>query len=175
MGKGDRLDDLRARLEAPLAELGLDLFDVVRTGKGRGTVVQVMVDRPGGVDLETVTEATRVVSPLLDEWPGIDSAYTLEVSSPGLERPLRRPSHFASARGMTVTVRCRDEAGVARRIRGVLIGSDEEGCTVEVDGAPHRIPFDSIEQARTVFEWGPADKPGKGSKPGRAKQETAHQ
>ena len=84
MGKGDRLDDLRARLEAPLADLGLDLFDVVRTGKGRGTVVQVMVDRPGGVDLETVTEATRVVSPLLDEWPGIDSAYTLEVSSPGL-------------------------------------------------------------------------------------------
>lgn len=175
MGKGDRLDDLRARLEAPLADLGLDLFDVVRTGKGRGTVVQVMVDRPGGVDLETVTEATRVVSPLLDEWPGIDSAYTLEVSSPGLERPLRRPSHFASARGMSVTVRCRDEAGVARRIRGVLVGSDEEGCTVDVDGAPQRIPFDSIEQARTVFEWGPADKPGKGSKPGRAKQETAHQ
>jgi ribosome maturation factor RimP len=175
MGKGDRLDDLRARLEAPLADLGLDLFDVVRTGKGRGTVVQVMVDRPGGVDLETVTEATRVVSPLLDEWPGIDSVYTLEVSSPGLERPLRRPSHFAGARGMSVTIRCRDEAGVARRVRGLLVGSDEEGCTVEVDGAPQRIPFDSIEQARTVFEWGPADKPGKGSKPGRAKQETAHQ
>ncbi|MFM7060548.1 MAG: ribosome maturation factor RimP, partial [Actinomycetes bacterium] len=138
MGKGDRLDDLRARLEAPLADLGLDLFDVVRTGKGRGTVVQVMVDRPGGVDLETVTEATRVISPLLDEWPGIDSAYTLEVSSPGLERPLRRPAHFAGARGMSVTVRCRDEAGVARRVRGVLVASDEEGCTVEVDGAPQR-------------------------------------
>jgi len=175
MGKSDRLDDLRARLEAPLADLSLDLFDVVRTGKGRGTIVQVMVDRPGGVDLECVTEATRVISPLLDEWPGIDSAYTLEVSSPGLERPLRRPSHFAGARGMSVTIRCRDEAGVARRVRGLLVGSDEEGCTVEVDGAPQRIPFDSIEQARTVFEWGPADKPGKGSKPGRAKQETAHQ
>ena len=60
MGKGDRLDDLRAHLEAPLADLGLDLFDVVRTGKGRGTVVQVMVDRPGGVDLDAVTEATQI-------------------------------------------------------------------------------------------------------------------
>ena len=93
------LDDLRARLEIPLADLGLGLFDVVRTGKGRGTVVQVMVDRPGGVDLELVTEATAVVSPILDEWPGIDTAYTLEVSSPGLERPLRRPSHFCGGPG----------------------------------------------------------------------------
>ena len=76
MGKGDRLDDLRARLEIPLADLGLGLFDVVRTGKGRGTVVQVMVDRPGGVDLELVTEATAVVSPILDEWPGIDRKST---------------------------------------------------------------------------------------------------
>jgi ribosome maturation factor RimP len=175
MGKGDRLDDLRARLEIPLADLGLGLFDVVRTGKGRGTVVQVMVDRPGGVDLELVTEATAVVSPLLDEWPGIDTAYTLEVSSPGLERPLRRPSHFAGARGMQVTIRHRDAAGVAKRVRGLLVASDEEGCTVEVDGAPEHITFDLIEQARTVFEWGPAEKPGRGSKPGRAKQETAHQ
>ena len=133
------------------------------------------IDRPGGVDLDTVTEATRVVSPLLDEWPGFDSAYTLEVSSPGLERPLRRPAHFAGARGMAVTIRCRDAAGVARRVRGVLLGTDDTGCTVEVDGAPEHITFDSIEQARTVFEWGPAEKPGRGSKPGRAKQETAHQ
>ena len=65
--------------------------------------------------------------------------------------------------------------GVAKRVRGVLVASDDAGCTVEVDGAPNQIPFDSIEQARTVFEWGPAAKPGRGSKPGRVKQETAHQ
>ncbi len=173
--RSDRLDDLRTNLEAPLAEIGIDLFDIIRNGTDRATVIQVIVDRPGGVDLEAVTDATRVISPLLDAWGRLDGAYTLEVSSPGLERPLRRPNHFTGAIGMTVAIRSRDEAGVAQRDRGVLISADDEGCTIDSDGAPKTFTYNRIEQARTIFEWGPAEKPGKGTKPGRPKKEMSPQ
>ena len=82
------------------AALGLELYDVEISGTGRARVLRVLVDREGGIDLEAIAAATEAVSPLLDQ-PPLDAAlagpYTLEVSSPGLERPLRTPAHFAGA------------------------------------------------------------------------------
>src|SRR5687768_6886659 len=86
---------------APLVEsLGLILHDVEHTGGS----LRVLVDRDGGVDVDTLTEATRAVSHLLDELDPIGGHYTLEVSSPGLERPLRTAAHFRRAVGAEVTV-----------------------------------------------------------------------
>ncbi|MFN8035733.1 MAG: ribosome maturation factor RimP [Acidimicrobiia bacterium] len=164
--------ELRARLEPVVATLGLALFDVELTGSGRARTVRVLVDRDGGIDLDAIADATRAISPLLDEAPGLDGAFTLEVSSPGLERPLRRPEHFAAAIGTEVSVRYRTLAGSIDRVRGVLVAADGTSCTVRVDGDETQIPYDQLAQARTVFEWGPAPRPGKAGPSGTKSSRT---
>ena len=89
------------------------------------------------------------------------------MSSPGVERPLRRPEHFRRAIGSTVSVRHRVD-GVATRTHGTLTAADDTGCTVDADGAPIPIAYDDITQARTVFEWGPA--PRATSRPSRGRR-----
>ncbi len=103
-------------------------------------VLRVFVDQPGGLDLDTVAEAARRVSAALDEedplergWlPG--SHYTLEVGSPGLERPLRRPEHFRASLGCEVVVRTNPGSEGDRRVHGILRSADESGFEVEVIG-----------------------------------------
>lgn len=114
------------------------------------------VDREGGVDLAALTEANRAVSAVLDELDPIPGRYSLEVSSPGLERPLRTPSHFARAVGSTVTVKTRPQVPGERRLRGTLRAADDEGFELAVEGVdvPVRLAYGDIDKARTVFEWG---------------------
>lgn len=163
----DRLETIQDVVEPVLAPLGLGIYDLV-VGGG---VVRLTVDRPGGVDIDTIEAATRAIAPLLED-VDIPAPYTLEVSSPGLERTLRRPEHFASALGSIVSVKARDAAGATERLRGELTAADDDTITIRVDDGDRTVAIDAITQARTVFEWGPAPKPGKGSKPGHAKKET---
>jgi len=156
---------LRERIEPAVAALGLELFDIEMVSAGAGQTLRVLIDRDGGVDLETVASATQAISPILDDEPSLSGPYTLEVSSPGLERPLRRPVHFARAKGSTVSVKFRNAEGAVERVHGVLVASDDAGCTVQLDGdVERRFSYDQLVQARTVFEWGPAPKPGKAGK-----------
>lgn len=159
-----------------LAGLGLDLYDLTMGGAG-ARVLRVLVDRPGGVDLEAVTEATRAVSAFLDRADPVAGTYTLEVSSPGLERPLRLPRHFRAAVGETVSVKYRDAEGRGRRIHGRLVTAGDTGITVEVPGESgaavrHDLDHRAITQARTVFEWGPPPRPARQARSGRAAQRT---
>jgi ribosome maturation factor RimP len=154
-----------ASVVAPVLEqLGLRCYDVELTGPpGRARTLRVLVERVDGaaVDLDAITDATRELSPVLDSDPGaarvLASAYTLEVSSPGLERPLRRPEHWRGLEGEVVSVKTRVE-GAAQRLRGTVVRVDDAGVDLEVDGSECRVEFDAIIQARTVFEWGPAEK-----------------
>jgi len=142
-----------AELVAPLLEAeGLELFDV----ELKGGTLRVSVDRPGGIDMEALSAATEQVSALLDRHdlvPG--ERYTLEVSSPGVERPLRTPDHFRRFVGTTVAVRTKAGVEGERRIEGELEAADDRGITV----AGRSLAYDEIDRARTVFEWGPAPKP----------------
>jgi ribosome maturation factor RimP len=162
----DVTDRLVDALSPMLVASGLELVDVVVGG----AQVQVTVDRPGGVDLDTLAEANLVLSRVLDTLDLFPGSYTLEVSSPGLERRLRTPAHFARAVGETVTVRTRgDGEETARRLRGVLRRADDAGITLEgteVPGGSIEIAFGQIDRARTVFEWGPE----RAAKPGQAKK-----
>jgi len=161
--------DRIAEVIAPVLD-GLDvtLYDVELTGSGRARTLRVLVDRDGGVDLETITAATEALAPVLDTDPVIASAlpgrYLLEVSSPGLERPLRTPAHFRGALGSPVTLKTTSADGTHHRDRVLVVGADDDGIDVEIDGARERVSYDDIVQARTVFEWGPAPKPGKSAK-----------
>ena len=156
-----------------LAAMGVELVDVEQ----RGVAVRVVVDEPGGIALDRLAEVTRLVSRLLDEADPISSRYTLEVSSPGVERPLRTPRHFWAVIGQQVSFKWSD-GGRAQRLAGQLLAADDDGIDVLVStsgsGAAggteaRRFPYHQLDRARTVFEWGPSPKPGKGSKPGAAK------
>jgi ribosome maturation factor RimP len=150
---------VREAVEPWLLARDLDLFDV----EHGGGLLRILIDRPGGVDLETIAEATRAVSAILDDIDPIPGRYTLEVSTPGLERPLRTQTHFERAVGDKITVKL--QSGEERRISGTLTAADDDGVTVTTDtGEERRLAYRDIEKARTVFEWGPAPKPGKQKK-----------
>jgi ribosome maturation factor RimP len=160
-GRGGDMDDstieqLRALVTPLVADHGLELYDVEHTGGA----LRVLVDRQGGADLEVIGRLTRAVSDALDEADPLPGRYTLEVSSPGLERPLRTPAHFAAAVGETVGVKTIPGVAGERRFEGTLVASDESGITVEAADGLRSLHLDEIEKARTVFAWGPAPKPG---------------
>lgn len=155
-----------------LAHAHLELVDVVCTSLGTPcAAVQVLVDQApdhplgGRIDLDGVSAATRIVDEMLEAHDPIDGSYTLEVSSPGLERPLRTPAHFRRFVGTRVTVKTVPSADGERRIEGLLADAD-----ADTDGAitvdTRRIPYAHVERARTVFVWGPQPKPGGSKKSG---------
>jgi ribosome maturation factor RimP len=139
-------------LVAPLlADLGAELFDVELT---RG-VLRISIDRAdpaaGGLDLDLITAASQRISDVLDAEPDlIPGSYSLEVSSPGLERPLRTPDHFRRFVGTTITAKTRPEVEGERRVEGGLDSADDDGIVI----GGRRLAYDQIERARTVFEWG---------------------
>ncbi len=141
-------DKVREIVEPVLAARGLLVHDVEHSGAS----LRITVDREGGVDLGALSDASKVVSRLLDEHDPVPGRYTLEVSSPGLERPLRTPAHFERAVGSPVKVRTAVEVDGERRFEGVLEAADDEGITI----AGRRLAYADIERARTVFEWGSA-------------------
>ncbi len=153
-------------LVAPLLESSeAELYDLEFTGG----VLKITLDRPGGIDVGTIGRFTRDVSRLLDETDPISSAFTLEVSSPGLERPLRTAAHYARSVGELVSIKTRSGLEGERRFKATIISSDPDGIEVTPEGAEpgstRHLGYEDIERARTIFEWGPAPKPG-GPKPG---------
>lgn len=144
-------EHLRALIEPALAAQGLELFDLLIGGG----IVRVVIDREGGVDLETVTAATRELNRVLDESDPVPGRYTLEVSSPGIERALRTPDHFQRAVGEIVKIRTQPEVEGARRLQGELLEAGAEAVLVAIEGedAPRRLTYGEIERARTVFDW----------------------
>lgn len=149
-------ENVRTLCTPVVDELGIELYDVERAGG----ILRVTVDRPGGVSLDQVAEATRRISRILDEHDPVPGRYTLEVTSPGLERNLRTPEHFRRAVGMTASLRVRGADG-AQRVRGTIVSTDDDGVTLApADGGPTtQVAFSTIDRARTVFEWGGAERP----------------
>ena len=150
-------------LVAPIAsDLGLDVYDIEQ----RGGTLRVTLDTPAGsesgVTLDTLALASRLVSRELDHHDPVPGHYTLEVSSPGVERTLRTPAHFHREVGKVVAIRLADVGHDDRRISGVLTAADETTATVTVDTpegpAARTVRYDQIDRAKTVFEW-PAAKP----------------
>lgn len=148
------------RVSAYLAAEALELDDLEVSGSGRGKVIRVIVDGPEQVDVDRLARLSRGLSRMLDEDEPFPGAYTLEVSSPGLERTLRRPEHFAKSVGRVVTVKTAHEVDGATAHRGTVVATTDDGFVVEVNGANRTIRFDEVAKARTVFEWGPKPKPG---------------
>ena len=150
-------------LAAPLLEpFGVELEDV-QWGGGR---LRLVVDTAGGIDSGTLVLATRTISAELDAADPIPSRYTLEVTSPGVERPLRRPEQYRKAVGSPVAVKLRPGDDGERRIEGRLVAADDESITLETgDGQRREIRLEVVERARTVFDWDRSTQRRNGSRP----------
>ena len=150
------VDRVRELVEPLVADAELDLYDLDLAGG----VLSVLVDAPGGADIDAISRLARSISRALDEHDPIEGSYALEVGSPGLERPLRTPRHYVGAIGSTVKVKTRPGVEGERRVEGTVTAADEHAVTVrDADGHERTVPYDDIERARTTFEWGSAAKP----------------
>ena len=143
-------------LVAPLLEAaGMRLYDLELAGG----VLRVLVERDGGADIDALSDVARQLSRALDEHDPIEGHYTLEVSTPGLERPLRTATHFRGALGSEVKVKTKPGADGDRRVDGTVTQADDDTVTVtSADGSARTLRYDDIERARTVFVWGPAER-----------------
>jgi len=145
-------DELAALLEPTVVRLGYELSDLeVRLG-GNGGLVRVFIDKPEGIGLADCERVSAAVSALLDVEDPVPGDYSLEVSSPGLDRKLTKVEHFQRFMGETVKVKTRFPVEGRRRFRGKLMSVDEEEIVVEVDGQSYSLALVKIDTARLVPE-----------------------
>lgn len=164
-------DRVQALAQAALSGTDTEVTDVEVTS----SMLRISVDRPGGIDLDAVGEASRVISAALDVNDPMPARYTLEVTSPGLERALRKPEHFQRFIGSSITVKAKPASNGPRRAQGRLEAADDLGITLvspDLPGGSLRLAYDDIDKARTVFEWGPGEPSGSRSPSAKRKPST---
>jgi ribosome maturation factor RimP len=142
-------------LAAAVAERrSLRLWDIQVGGRPGQAVVRVFVDAEGGVDLDTVAEVSEELSRGLDLHDPIPGRYTLEVSSPGLERNLSRPEHYRLSEGQRVVIKTNTRlVGDSHRLEGTILAAGADGVRLKRSEEVVEVPYDEIKSARTVFEW----------------------
>ena len=145
------------QMAAPLARgEGLEIVDIeLKSEGGRGgRVLRLYLDKEGGPSVDELSRVSHGLSDLLDEHEDIvEGAYTLEVSSPGINRPLRRPEHFARFIGKNIRVRTREMINGRRAFLGELLEVSAQTIAVKQDGARWDIPFSQIEKSNYEHDW----------------------
>jgi len=140
-------DTLKDEIEERIRDFDPDIELIALERPSAGTV-RLFIDKPGGVDLalcETVTAELRY----------LNERYSLEVSSPGEERPLTKPEHFRRFLGRKVRVRTRESIQGQRNFKGTLAGADDDSVTVAATGGSLvRIPFDGVERSNLIGDFG---------------------
>lgn len=158
MPTGETLDRLWEMVEPLAAGRGLEVVDIELRHEGRsGRVLRVYLDRAGEPDeapgLEELGRVSRELGDLLDVYDVVAGSYTLEVSSPGVNRPLRKPEHFARCVGQRVRVHTVESIDGRRNFLGPLHEAGGDGVVVLQDGREVFIPFGRIVRANVEYEW----------------------
>jgi len=142
-------DRLAEVLTEPLVAAGLDVEAIEVTPAGKRRLLRVAVDKDGGVTMDDIADATKEVSRLLDDSDVMgEQPYTLEVTSPGTDRPLTLPRHWRRNRGRLVKVRSSGDTFTGR-----IVASDEQGATLDVSGQERRVAFAEVGRARVQIEF----------------------
>lgn len=147
------VDELIALLEPLAADHGLDLVTVEVMGGHKHQTVRVYLDREGGIDIDAIAEANEWVSEALDGLTRLSGPYTLELSSPGIERVLRKRQDFERFTGERVSVQLTQAIDGRAKLTGRLVALDGNDVVVEADGKEHRVAFDVIERARLKVDF----------------------
>lgn len=142
---------IRGLVEPTVSRLGFDLVSVEWITDQSGRALRLSIDGPKGVGADDCALISKRLSPLLDAEDPIQGKYLLEVSSPGIERPVERLDDFAKLSGFRAKIRL-FEGHPRRRYTGTLGGVEDQEILVTVDGEQHRIDYDSIERANLVLD-----------------------
>jgi ribosome maturation factor RimP len=140
------LTQLQQTIETRIADLDPEV-ELIALERPASETLRLYIDRPDGVDLALCERVTGHLRDLLQSW-------SLEVSSPGIERPLTKPEHFRRFLGSRVRVRTREAIEGQRNFTGTLTDADEESVAVEADGGAVRIPLARIRRSNLVADFG---------------------
>jgi ribosome maturation factor RimP len=150
MPTADTRDRLAEELTGPIGDLGLDLEAVDLSSAGKRRILRVAIDKDGGVTMDDIADATREVSRVLDDTTLMgQQAYTLEVSSPGVERPLTLPRHWRRNAGRLVKVTLSE----GEPMTGRITRSDDDGAVIDVEGTERRLEYAEVKRARIQIEF----------------------
>lgn len=146
-----------ASLQVAVASLGYELVDVTRSGSAAAPVVSLRIDRPGGaepgqgVTTDDCVRVSRALEASLEASGAVGDGWRLDVSSPGIERPIRFPEHWRRYIGQQVKVRAAGITG--RQVARIIALSDEDELELEVNGARQRVPREAVRDATLVVDW----------------------
>ncbi len=136
--------------EAAADGRGIEIVTVEVIGSKKSPVVRVYIDAEGGVSFPELSDAQEWIGDLLDKLDPFPGAYTLEVSSPGIDRPLRTPHHFARFCGEEVKVRTLTPIEERNSFRGTLVQASDDGIDIMSDGKRVAIPYTAIKRANVI-------------------------
>ncbi len=143
--------ELRSVLEPVVERLGYELVHVT-LGGSKTRALRMFIDAPGGITVDDCERVSRRVSDVLDVEDKVEGEYTLEVSSPGLDRPLVKQEHFEQAQGKDVFIQMQSLHLGRRKFRGSLLEVRSDAVLVEVDGEPYELLYSEMQRANLVSE-----------------------
>jgi ribosome maturation factor RimP len=142
--------ELETLLAPTVAALGLRVWGIEYLGQGKHSVLRIYIDRDEGVTIDDCEAVSKQVSEVLDVEDALPSSYTLEVSSPGMDRLLFKPEQYAESIGETVDVRLNYPFEGRRRVVGALTGLENDEMVVQVEDSEYQIPLSNVQRARIV-------------------------
>ena len=143
------INSIHTMLEPGADALGYEILSVEMAG-GDSSILRIYIDSPNGITVDDCAQASHQFSAILDVEDPISNKYHLEVSSPGLDRPLSKPSHFEKVLGEQVRIRMTVLVDGRKRFLGELIAADESTATIEVEGNEVTLPYEDMDRARVV-------------------------
>ena len=149
---GTRRDRLKEIVASGVAAVGYELVGVELQGAGRGQVLRVYIDHPDGITVDDCAMVSHQLSGLLDVEDPIPGDYQLEVSSPGIERPLFEAAHYERFAGSRARLRLREPMGGRRKLTGTIRGCSEGVVRLEEDGETWEVPLEAISRANLVAD-----------------------
>ncbi|ADH86562.1 ribosome maturation factor RimP [Desulfurivibrio alkaliphilus] len=152
-GESALIQRLHELLEPVVLDHGLELAELQFRREAPGWVLRLIIDADDGVGLDDCTRVSREVSHLLEVEDPIEQAFTLEVSSPGLDRPLRRERDYVRCRGKMAKIVCTRQIEGQNVVIGRLGEVADGAVTVETDAGPVKVPLAAVRRARLVVEW----------------------
>ncbi|BBN59541.1 ribosome maturation factor RimP [Hydrogenovibrio marinus] len=146
-------DKIEQLLKPTVESMGFDFWGCEYLPAGQHSTLRIYIDKPSGVTVDDCGKVSRQVSAIMDVEDPISNAYMLEISSPGMDRPLMKPEQFQAYVNAVVQVRTSMDVMGRKRFKGKMVRVEQDGIEVEVDNEIYPIPFNMIEKANVVPEF----------------------
>lgn len=145
--------DLVEMLEPTIMDMGFELLGLELAQTGRNTTLRIYIDHENGINVDNCAEVSHQVSAILDVEDPITNEYNLEVSSPGIDRPLFKPEHFVKAEGEEVRIRTKLPQDGRRNFKGDLTKVEGDMLTLRIDGKDHLVMISNVEKANIIAKF----------------------